>query len=113
MKTKIVLSLAMAGLAFAAATNSARAGVSFDISIGSHFPRYLPPVGVAQPPVFYPAPVDNCSPGVAAYPGAVAVAPPPPQVIISNPADRGDGNYGYGYRLQDYRLDRRVSAREA
>src|SRR5436190_3876454 len=108
MKTKLVLSLAMVGLALAA-TQSARAAFSLDISIGSRFPHRPPPVVVAQPPpvVYAPTPVDNCSPGVAAYPAPVVVAPAP-RVIISQPVY---GNYGYGYRHNDYRYDRRVAWR--
>src|SRR2546430_8976741 len=97
MKTKLVLGLAMVGMALATA-HSAKAAFSVDISIGSRFPRSAPVV-VAPPPVVYSsAPVDNCPPPVVSYqprvsyPAPVLVAPPL-QVIVTRP----------GYRYYDHR----------
>src|SRR5437899_989684 len=96
MKTKLVLGLAMVGMALATA-HSAKAAFSLDISVGSRFPRPAPVVVAPQaPPVVYsPAPVDNCPPVVSyppqvsyppevSYPAPVVIASPP-QVIVSRP----------------------------
>ena len=107
MKNKLVLGLAAIGLTFAAA-NSAKAGFSLDISIGSRYPSHRPVV-VAPPPVIYsPVPVDQCAP-------PVVVAPPPRQVIVTRPYDRYDyyrNDRRYDWRRDghrpDYRDERRV-----
>src|SRR5438105_6414557 len=99
MKTKLVLGLAMVGMALATA-HSAKAAFSVDISVGSRFPRPAPVVVAPQaPPVVYSsAPVDNCPPAVVSYPPQVSypapvVIAPPPQVMVTRP----------GYRYYDHR----------
>ena len=110
MKTKVVLGLAMAGMALATA-HSAKAAFSLDISIGSRFPRSAPVV-VAPPPVVYsPAPVDNCAQPVVGYAAPVMVAPPP-QVIVTRPGYRYY-DHRYAYRHDDWRNHRAVYTRDA
>src|SRR5437660_5706155 len=101
MKTKVVLGLAMVGMAQATA-HSAKAAFSLDISVGSRFPRSAPVVVAppAPPVVYSPAPVDNCPPPVVSYPpeagySTPVVIAPPPQVILSRPVYRDDHRYVY------------------
>src|SRR2546430_11625952 len=101
MKTKLVLGLAMVGMALATA-HSAKAAFSVDISVGSRFPRPAPVVVAPQAPpaVYSPAPVDNCRPPVVSCPPQVSypapfVVTPEPQVIISRPVYRNDHRYAY------------------
>src|SRR5689334_2238875 len=109
MKNKVLLAVAAVGLAFGAEANSAKAGVSFDISIGSHYPRQAPvvvaappvytperisyptqvvypntPVDQCAPPVVYSPPVDQCATPVVVEPPPVVVAPAP-RVIVAPP----------------------------
>jgi hypothetical protein len=112
MKNKLVLSLAAVGLTFAVA-NSAKAGFSLDVSIGSRYPSHGPVVVAPQPPVVYtPAPVDQCAP-------PVVVAPPPQQVIVTRPVYHDDyyrNDRRYDWRRNhrpDYRDDRQVIYRRA
>jgi hypothetical protein len=78
---KLLLVGAVAVAAFAA-SSQARAGVSFSISLGNHFPHAPvvvapPPVIVAPPVVAAPAPCAQVvvAPPVVAYPGYYAPAP--------------------------------------
>jgi len=97
---KLLLVGAVAVVAFAA-SSQARAGVSFSISLGHHYPQV--PVVVAPPPVVVypghcaPAPVvvspAPCAPvPVVVYPGHYA---PVPRHVVYRHADRG---YRQGYR---------------
>ena len=107
MKTKLVLGLAMAGMALATA-HSAKAAFLVDISVGSRFSRPAPVVVAppAPPVVYSPIPVDNCPPPVVScppqvgYPAPVVVAPPP-GVIVARPVYRYD--HRYAYRHDDWR----------
>jgi len=125
MKNKVLLAVAAIGLA-AGAANSAKAGVSLDISIGSHYPRQAPVV-VAPAPVYTPserisypvqatvgypsAPVDQCAPPVVYSPPAdqcatpvIVESPPvvvaaPPRVIVAPPY-----NHGRDWRHETHRV---------
>jgi hypothetical protein len=94
---KLLLVGAVAVAAFAASSH-ARAGVSFSISLGHHYPHA--PVVVAPPPVIV-------APPVAAYPGHCAPVVAAPVVAYPGYYAPAPVTYVYGYGPRDYpRYDR-------
>ena len=95
---KLLLVGAVAVVALAA-SSQARAGVSFSISLGHHFPHA--PVVVAPPPVVV-------APPVAVYPGHCAPAPVVVAPAACAPVHRHYVKY-HAYR--DHRCDRHCDDR--